>query len=747
MDILVLRVSVERVHLLPSPIVRLQSSAQARDGTGRFVGGTAWRAAMQPPDLAFLHFPHVDADGNSAAQQVTTNTASIPSSSPGNGWRRDCLTNCTLKGKENETGDEFALGSGASSCPLQGATPVLRRLDGRPHAAFRRDEKGIPDEPELVYSVKYIRRLGQVDIAELAAQVQLSNQSIISRNIFFAYQKDCNMEPVINPPMYKNPMGDYPQHPWSMSGAYGASTTTAGSSASSCVCPAQELSAFSIDCSKAKVIMCMFFGEHVFNSKLHEGRSNWACPFGNCRDNFSDFNTLMLHAVTCGSDLTQSFYCNCCDRHDCFAFSPCSPGGSPSMCQRFRKLKNFLPRSRASSKSSSHTSPDPGSPTSTTSLARVLAYLNSMHSPSSGDARNRFPAGDTEAAMSPTTMCRDSPQTQRRTIFGGQLHSDQNSCELDGIARPSEIAERYVDYSEEAGNHFDGLSSFSSPPPSLFVEMTNPQFYSELPSREPPMIDTTMAGWTMSMAKSSLFSPILQQDAGSPCFPAPASNFQHLTAYEASTYSCMVGQDLTASHEPVDASTTLHSPENPFPSDEPNTACSGPLLNSSLTTERATVISPRPVGLQCEIPAATSSEFQFSGQSASSASDSSSSWLSTPRDSQSNQSTSANTSPTGSERFRCDFEGCTFTPGGNPDLAQQYLKKHRSTHDPDTFRCGGCGSSFTRKDNLRAHEKKICNGMGAARRSRRTSETSAFTGIVGREISVSMPHPETRTFD
>ncbi|KEY73457.1 hypothetical protein S7711_11153 [Stachybotrys chartarum IBT 7711] len=92
---------------------------------------------------SFRSFPHGDADGNSAAQQVTTNTASIPSSSPGNGWGRDCLTNCALKGKENETGDEFALGSGASSCPLQGATRILLRLHGRVHVAFRRDEEGV----------------------------------------------------------------------------------------------------------------------------------------------------------------------------------------------------------------------------------------------------------------------------------------------------------------------------------------------------------------------------------------------------------------------------------------------------------------------------------------------------------------------------------------------------------------------------------------------------------------------------
>ncbi|KEY73456.1 hypothetical protein S7711_11152 [Stachybotrys chartarum IBT 7711] len=546
------------------------------------------------------------------------------------------------------------------------------------------------------------------------------------------------MEPVINPPMHNKPVGDYPQHPWSISGAYGTSSTTAGSSAASWNCPAQELSPFSIECSKAKVLMCMFYGEHVFNSKLHEGRSNWACPFGNCRDNFSDFNTLMLHAVTCGSDLTQSFYCNCCDRHDCFAFSPCSPGGSPSMCQRFRKLKNLLPRSRASSKPSSHASLDLGSPTSTTSLARVLAHPNLMHSPSSGEVRNRFPAGDTEAAMSPTTVSRDSPQTLRWTIFGGQLHGDSNSCELEGSEKPSELMETCMRYPEEAGDHFDGLSSFSSPPPSLFADMMNPHFR-ELSGDGPLMIDTAMADWTMPMVDLSSYGPMLQHDIGSPYSPTTASNFQHPTAYEASNHSCMVGQDLTASHEPAHASITLHSPENPFPSDEPNTACSGPLLNSSLTTERATVISPRPVGLQCEIPAATSSEFQFSGQSASSASDSSSSWLSTPRDSQSNQSTSANTSPTGSERFRCDFEGCTFTPGGNPDLAQQYLKKHRSTHGPDTFRCGGCGSLFKRKDNLRTHERKICNGMGAVRRDPRAQNTAGGAAPPTQENLAQLP--------
>ncbi|KAM5350107.1 hypothetical protein ACJ41O_006612 [Fusarium nematophilum] len=79
---------------------------------------------------------------------------------------------------------------------------------------------------------------------------------------------------------------------------------------------------------KARVIAAMALNLLVFGGKLHHSRTNWACPFGHCKENFSDVEALMRHVPRCLHFSSDRVYCNCCNKDDCFAER--TPNNHPS---------------------------------------------------------------------------------------------------------------------------------------------------------------------------------------------------------------------------------------------------------------------------------------------------------------------------------------------------------------------------------------------------------------------------------
>ncbi|KAK8003936.1 MFS general substrate transporter, partial [Apiospora arundinis] len=66
---------------------------------------------------------------------------------------------------------------------------------------------------------------------------------------------------------------------------------------------------------------------------------------------------------------------------------------------------------------------------------------------------------------------------------------------------------------------------------------------------------------------------------------------------------------------------------------------------------------------------------------------------------------------------------CHYIPGGKPDKAATYLRKHMATiHSGQKFNCKQCEKVYTRKDNLTNHIKKV-HGISVPRDGPSTSES------------------------
>ncbi|KAK2595017.1 hypothetical protein QQS21_007271 [Conoideocrella luteorostrata] len=133
-------------------------------------------------------------------------------------------------------------------------------------------------------------------------------------------------------------------------------------------CPIRNIASQINSCAKARVIALLAMEFLVLDGKLHGDRSNWACPLGECKENFPNAKILMQHVAGCAHFSGDRVYCNSCRKHDCFTFhcrdrdgqlsgacdiGMCDKDFSPKKNKGLRKLTSLFSRSRSGSKSSS----------------------------------------------------------------------------------------------------------------------------------------------------------------------------------------------------------------------------------------------------------------------------------------------------------------------------------------------------------------------------------------------------------
>ncbi|VUC31246.1 unnamed protein product [Clonostachys rosea] len=96
----------------------------------------------------------------------------------------------------------------------------------------------------------------------------------------------------------------------------------------------------------------------AFEGKLHSRRTNWACPFHWCKQDFPTAKALMQHVPFCEHFMSRGVFCNLCDDWDCFEnhdipTSPTSPTHPPAAktrtLQKVVKILSRIPVSRSSS--------------------------------------------------------------------------------------------------------------------------------------------------------------------------------------------------------------------------------------------------------------------------------------------------------------------------------------------------------------------------------------------------------------
>ncbi|KAH6961917.1 hypothetical protein BKA56DRAFT_679477 [Ilyonectria sp. MPI-CAGE-AT-0026] len=298
------------------------------------------------------------------------------------------------------------------------------------------------------------------------------------------------------------------------------------------ICPLIENS------EKAKVFAAMALNLFVFDGKLHHSRNNWACPFGHCKNNFPDAQTLMRHVLDCPQFSSDKVYCNCCNKDDCFAdqsqndgfcsaedkTTPCNDKGSPMKAKTMRKLTNitgFFTRSRPASRCSSRGLEHPVSPTSTTARRQsVFSVMTPMPRPSSAPRKPPVvssPEPSGRPAGSPVDPCHEMDAVSSAVfevpgtgvIRAQELPASENCSGAGPSSKRSDSG-----FSELSGLSIDGATA------PMFADMGA---MTESPT-EDLSIDARIPSWDVLQEASAASSRQVSHEMSTSHFPFPSAS-------------------------------------------------------------------------------------------------------------------------------------------------------------------------------------------------------------------------------
>lgn len=491
-------------------------------------------------------------------------------------------------------------------------------------------------------------------------------------------------------------------------------------------------------CAKARVIAIMALELLVFDGKLHEGRKNWACPFGECRENFDDAKSLLQHVPGCPQFSKDKVYCNSCNEHDCFSFrnqhnhfcglddnAASSDKGSPKKNKTMRKLSGLLSWSRPSSRASSRRSVQLDSPQLPSAQHGPFSLMIPTH-----DLPTRSPK-----PPSPYTQVSPTQATESAAFNQSLSEMEDNSFrEMEGSLNHWELS------GESAADNRMLNSGFSG-------EYSQAQMVTDADLLESPVEDLTMEQRTPDFL-------MYQTDAPASTYPAAMTQVSHLSATHQGTPSrpsvehgnqtswavmstplqqnypvpsSFVSPDGMSDHGPRGNNNNNISPVSAAPANQtfsaqtfqhptapstPNKSRNGSghsWLSSNSYSTVASEFSDSPPwhhhGQQSSISSIAPPEpvtlphyFRPPGLGAIRGSPHSGSAVSL-----------LSIAPTNSQMddFRCPH--CSFHPKGKRENFATYLSKHvTNQHDSVKFPCSDCGKEFSRSDNLKTHQKNSC---------------------------------------
>ncbi|KAI9147098.1 hypothetical protein HJFPF1_13130 [Paramyrothecium foliicola] len=169
-------------------------------------------------------------------------------------------------------------------------------------------------------------------------------------------------------------------------GSRSTSTSFNSSPVSPVGCLTRRISDSIDSCDKAHIVATMALDLLAFDGKLHATRSNWACPFADCKESFMDSKALMQHVASCPHFTTRDrVYCNRCRSYDCFASAmrhdrnlTCTTRRQPKRATRIRKLTNYFTRSRSGSNELSRSSGVAGNLPSSLDLQNIRPHIQTV---------------------------------------------------------------------------------------------------------------------------------------------------------------------------------------------------------------------------------------------------------------------------------------------------------------------------------------------------------------------------------
>ena len=470
--------------------------------------------------------------------------------------------------------------------------------------------------------------------------------------------------------------------------------------------------------AKARIVAIMALELLVLDGQLHDSRRNWACPFRDCKDNFTDAKTLIWHVPNCQHFTTSKVYCNNCNGRDCFSIqgdhcddirddSASQTDKRPSKKSKtMRKISNIitrsLPGSRPSSRASGESSRSPLSihqdSFSTASATSSLNFRVSAYSPTT--SREWQIVGSGSSAILPREMSDTSRPCELSSVVPAQELPATEDLFPTFVQHATGFTESPVEdlsmdtqIPDLGSLSNDGLygATASSSGQVLSGNAFWFQPQASIPGREQGQ-STQIAQPTVSSLQTDITVSAPIVDGEVPTVPANSASNSSLP-----------------DHDVAMAEASVHVQERQLYRDHPSVESSSPLHiearhgsgDSWLSNTTSSATSPDTL-----ISQHSETEPGLRGDEAA--------WSHSPATASSLDQMSITTPPIARLQpmevadFSCPDPNCNYRPRGKRSSWRRYLKKHIATHCREKILCRDCGKRFSRSDNLKTHQKDSC---------------------------------------
>jgi len=458
----------------------------------------------------------------------------------------------------------------------------------------------------------------------------------------------------------------------------------------------------------------------------------WICPFSNCKRGFSDPKDMIIHAAQCTHVSPDGAYCNCCCEYYNF------PGNSPAY--RLSAGESLSPAVKTSTMAKSK---------------KKIAGFISRCSGSASSSRSQLSAVGQRSSGS-TSSGSDSMVESSSASRKGSMVSSVSDAELAASVRPGEVlAELGTDY------HFVELDS-SGVLPSRSAHRSDANVRTQQRSAQ-------LSISTLSTMSTTGYMDSMSTDYGEFCI-SPTDYSAPDLQQNGGTQTHEVGvPDVASEVAQHEMQMSLAPPQSPFwhlgqrqASAIWNLDGSG---QSSQTAPGLEVAVPNfshrlqssPAGNggdshfrfhesshQSDVVASIEPQRQFGSADSFDFPHHESSFGHAPFDvgiaidsmetvgiaetsveiippplRRSTGSSGSYDRFRNSDEMRCEESGCKYQPEGAEAYRRANLKKHiKHMHRArPTFTCERCGAFFTRRDNLRVHQRDVCENGRALRHS------------------------------
>ncbi|KAK7229315.1 hypothetical protein V2G26_001485 [Clonostachys chloroleuca] len=477
---------------------------------------------------------------------------------------------------------------------------------------------------------------------------------------------------------------------------------------------------------KSRMVAIMAIELLAFEGKLHSGRTNWACPFDFCKENFPTAKLLMRHVPFCEHFASQRVFCNMCCTYDCLETHELPSSSSLSTQKRaLRKFAKIFTRSR---------SPLPQSPepeetqriSSPQSRANTVSPSSSMSGKSA--AMGSFIESPRQIKMQSPSPVNSPDLPSQISEMGGNPISELDDSLIpqelpDPVHQPQMLPNIGIGPDQDACNQSiqHDISGFQ---PLLHDTTTN--------------IDINMEDELLGFNpfNESYFStPFAHHDAGK---ETPAQNFgsqegqvdanfmyqNTVSEFSTELSTRQLPNALLLDTGSLERNHQTGSQDSSAPNNSlPDVGSQPPVGNKMPQRPHISIqvnqLSGNPWPLPLSAKSSPWSASQSSSSHPSSSHPSSATSLSpfTPisrRAHQFNPSLESPITPVEQDAqvFKCPH--CDYiTTGEKTGSYPTYFKKHLETHADNKFPCPGCKKSFTRKDNMNVHMRGYCSSLRA----------------------------------